>query len=152
MWSWLARKVISSNLAKLNEGDYRPLLRMDAKDIRFRFPGDNSWTTELVGKEDLGRWLQRFVDTGLQIFADEIVVQGPPWRMTVCVRGTDHLKTASGTTVYENRYVLWGTMAWGLLRSYEAYEDTQAGKALDELLASSEAPVLPVPRPNFRPI
>jgi hypothetical protein len=72
--------------------------------------------------------------------------------MTVCVRGTDHLKTASGTTVYENRYVLWGTMAWGLLRSYEAYEDTQAGKALDELLASPEAPVLPVPRPNFRPI
>jgi len=128
--------MISANLDRLNDGDYGPLLRMDADDVRFRFPGDNSWATELVGKEDLGRWLQRFVDAGLQIFADEVVVQGPPWNMTVCVRGTDHLRAPSGETVYENRYVLWGTMAWGRLRSYEAYEDTQASRALDDYLAS----------------
>lgn len=106
MWSWLARRVISTNLERLNGGDYRPLLRMDAHDIRFRFPGDNSWATELVGREALGRWLQRFVDTGLQIFADEVIVQGPPWKTTVCVRGTDYLKAPSGEKVYENRYVL----------------------------------------------
>jgi ketosteroid isomerase-like protein len=138
MRSWIARKVISANMGRLNAGDYQPLLRMDANDIRFRFPGDNSWTTELVGKEALGRWLQRFVDSGLQIFADEVVVRGPPWRMTVCVRGTDHLTTPAGETVYENRYVLWGTMAWGKMRIYEAYEDTQASRALDDYLAGNQ--------------
>ena len=136
MWSWLARRVISANLDRLNAGDYRPLLRMDTENIRFRFPGDSSWATELEGKEALGRWLQRFVDTGLQIAADEVVVQGPPWKMTVCVRGTDHLETPAGETVYANRYVLWGTMAWGRLRAYEAYEDTQASRALDAYLAT----------------
>jgi ketosteroid isomerase-like protein len=121
---------------RLNHGDYAPLLRMDANDVRFRFPGDNSWTTELVGKEALGLWLQRFVDVGLQIPVDEVVVKGPPSKMTVCVRGTDYLRVPSGEAVYENRYVLWGTMAWGRLRSYEAYEDTQASRALDDYLAA----------------
>ena len=137
MWSWLARRVISANLERLNAGDYRPLLRMDADDIRFRFPGDNSWATDLVGKEALGRWLQRFVDTGLQIFADEVIVQGPPWKTRVCVRGTDYLKAPNGEKVYENRFVLWGTMAWGRLRAYEAYGDTQASRALDDYLAAA---------------
>jgi hypothetical protein len=36
--------------------------------------------------------------------------------------------------VYENRYVIWGRMAWGKLREYEVYEDTQKAKALDEWL------------------
>ena len=76
-------------------------------------------------------WLQRFVATGLKIYPDEVIAQGPPWRMTLCVRGTDHLDTEDGR-VYENRYVIWGRMSWGLLREYEVYEDTQASKALDE--------------------
>lgn len=90
MLSWLAKKVLSRNMARLREGDYRPLLRMDAKDVRFRFPGDSSWATKLEGK---------------------------------------------GERVYENRYVIWGRIAWGLLREYEVFEDTQKAKALDEHLA-----------------
>jgi ketosteroid isomerase-like protein len=134
MVSWLAKRVLARNMAALNAGDPGPLLRLDARDVRFRFPGDSSWATELQGKEELARWLQRFVDAGLQIHADEVVVQGPPWAMTLCVRGTDHLTTAEGERIYENRYVIWGRMAWGLLREYEVYEDTQASKALDERL------------------
>jgi hypothetical protein len=75
---------------------------MDAKDIRFRFPGDSSWATEIDNRDDHGRWLQRFVDTGLKLDADEIIAQGPPWNMTLCVRGTSHLDTEDGR-VYENR-------------------------------------------------
>jgi hypothetical protein len=58
------------------------------------------------------RWLQRFVDTGLKICPDEVIAQGPPWETTLCVRGTVHLDTEDGR-VYENRYVIWGRMAWG---------------------------------------
>ena len=47
MFSWLAKGILTRNMARLREGDYRPLLRLDAKDIRFRFPGDSSWATEI---------------------------------------------------------------------------------------------------------
>jgi ketosteroid isomerase-like protein len=138
MVSWLAKAILTRDMARLREGDYRPTLRMDAKDIRFRFPGDSSWATHIDNRDDLERWLQRFVDTGLKIYPDEVVVQGPPWNMTLCVRGTDHLDTEDGR-VYENRYVIWGRMAWGRLREYEVYEDTQATKGLDEYLSRRES-------------
>jgi ketosteroid isomerase-like protein len=141
MRSWLAKKILSHNMARLRAGDYRPLLRLDAKDVRFRFPGDSSWATELEGKQELERWLQRFVRVGIQIFPDEVVVKGPPWNMTLCVRGTDHLKGPDGAKVYENRYVIWGRMAWGLLKEYEVYEDTQKSANLDDYLALHEGPL-----------
>jgi ketosteroid isomerase-like protein len=135
MLSWLANKVLSHNYERLRAGDYRPVLRFDAKDVRFRFPGNNSWSGEMRGKREVERWLQRFVATGLQIFADEIVVKGPPWNTTLCLRGHDYLKSADGETVYENRYVIWGRARWGLLKEYEVYEDTEKATALDEYLA-----------------
>jgi ketosteroid isomerase-like protein len=133
MFSWLAKGILTRNMARLREGDPRPLTRLYAKDVRFRFPGDSSWATEIDTKADLEIWLQRFVDTGLKIHPDEVIAQGPPWNTTLCVRGTDHLDTAEGR-IYENRYVIWGRMRWGLLREYEVYEDTQASKALDAYL------------------
>jgi ketosteroid isomerase-like protein len=142
VFSWLAKAMMRRNMARLNEGDYRPAIRLDAPDIRFRFPGDSSWATEIDNRDDLARWLQRFIDAGLQIHADEVVAQGPPWNTTLCVRGTDHLDTEDGR-VYENRYVIWGRIAWGRLQEYEVYEDTQAAKQLDAYLTSRDAqPVL----------
>jgi hypothetical protein len=136
MLSWLAKKLISRNMAKIREGDIGPTLRLDAKDIRFHFPGDSSWATELEGKDEHERWLKRFVAAGLQIYPDEVILKGFPWKQTICVRGHIHLDSAAGERVYENRYVLWGRLAWGLLREYEVYEDTQKTKPLDEYLAS----------------
>jgi hypothetical protein len=135
MLSWLARKVIARNMARASAGDIGPSLRMDARDIRFRFPGDSSWGAELQGKDQLEPWLRRFADVGIQIRPDEVVLKGFPWRQTICIRGTDHLDTPAGERVYENRYVIWGRLSWGLLRDYEVYEDTQKSKALDDYLA-----------------
>jgi ketosteroid isomerase-like protein len=134
--SWLGRLLISRNMARSREGDLEPSLRMDAEDVRFRFPGDSSWAVELEGKDELRKWLQRFADAGLQIYPDEVVLQGFPWNQTICVRGTDHLDTPDGERVYENRYVIWGRIVWGKLRDYEVYEDTQKTEALDRYLRS----------------
>jgi len=71
-------------------------LRLDAKDIRFRFPGDSTWAAEIEGTDEPERWLRRFVETGLKIRPDEVIAQGPPWNTTLCVRGTTHLHTADG--------------------------------------------------------
>ena len=141
MLSWLAKKVLDHNYARLRAGDYRPTLRLDARDVRFRFPGRNSWAGEYRGKHELERWLARFVASGLQIFADEIVVKGPPWNTTVCLRGHDLLTSPEGETVYENRYVIWGRARWGLLRDYEVYEDTEKTSELDGYLAERGDPV-----------
>lgn len=138
MLSWLAKRMLSRNMARVRAGDYGPMLRLYAKDIRFRFPGDSSWAAEIEGRDELERWLDRFVRSGIKIFPDEVIVKGPPWKMTLCVRGTDHLENSQGETVYENRYVIWGRMAWGLLREYEVYEDTQKSAALDEYLAANK--------------
>jgi ketosteroid isomerase-like protein len=137
MLSWLGKRLIARNMRRLREGDPGPTLQLDAKDIRFRFPGDSSWATELEGKESLEEWLRRFVEVGLQIYPDEVVLKGFPWKQTVCVRGYDYLESPSGERVYENRYVIWGRLSWGLLREYEVYEDTQKTEALDRYLAST---------------
>ncbi|MGA2928282.1 MAG: hypothetical protein ABSG43_20260, partial [Solirubrobacteraceae bacterium] len=60
------------------------------------------------------------------------------WKMTVCVRGHDYLKSPAGEVVYENRYVIWGRMAWGKLKDYEVYEDTEKARALDDYLAANQ--------------
>ena len=138
MLSWLAGKMIARNMKAIRAGDLEPTLAMDAEDVRFRFPGDSSWGGEVHGKEALSKWLDRFVATGLQIYPDEVVVRGWPWNTTIAIRGTDHLDVPGEGRVYENRYVIWGRIAWGLMREYEVYEDTQASRALDEYLLPRE--------------
>jgi hypothetical protein len=135
MLSWLGKKMIARNMKAASAGNIAPTLKMDAKDVKFRFPGDSSWGTELQGKQKLEVWLRRFADAGIQISPDEVVLKGFPWKQTICIRGTDHLDSPAGERAYENRYVIWGHLAWGLLRDYEVYEDTQKSKALDEYLA-----------------
>ena len=141
MISWLAKKLLTYNMNRLNAGDIEPTLRLDAEDVQFIFPGDNSWSGHFNGKRELRPWLERFTRVGLHSVIDEVAVTGFPWRQTVCLRGHDHLRASDGELVYENRYVIWGHVRWGRLREYELYEDTQKSRALDAYLEQHEAPV-----------
>ena len=133
--SWLAKMVVTRNLRALNQGDIRPTLRMDAPDVHFRFPGTSSWATDVVGRDKVEEWLTRMVATGLQHQADDVVASGPPWRMSMILRGTDRLHEPDGTLVYENRYVIWALTHWGFIADYEVYEDTEKSVAFDAYLA-----------------
>ena len=138
MLSWLAKQMLSRTMARTRAGDIEPTLRMEAEDVRLRFPGNNSWGGEFVGKQQVERWLRRFAAVGIQIYPDEVVLKGFPWRMTLCVRGHDFVRSAAGELVYENRYVIWGRMSWGKLKDYEVYEDTEKAAALDDYLRANE--------------
>jgi ketosteroid isomerase-like protein len=138
MQSWLGGKLVRRNMKALNAGNPKPTLRLEARNAELTFPGDNSWSGVWRGKKQIRAWLERFARIGIQIFADEVIVKGFPWRTTVCVRGHDYLDGPDGERVYENRYVIWGRMAWGKLKMYEVYEDTQKAKAFDEWLAERE--------------
>jgi ketosteroid isomerase-like protein len=136
MLSWIAEKMIARNMRAIRAGDTGPTLAMDADDIRFTFPGESSFSPGAENKRELAQWLDRFVDIGLQIYPDQVVLKGFPWRQTVCVRGHIHLDDPQDGRVYENRYVIWGRIAWGKLREYEVYEDTEKSGKLDQYLAS----------------
>jgi hypothetical protein len=66
-------------------------------------------------------------------------------RSTLCVRGIVFLEDASGERVYDNRYVIWGRLTWGLVRDYEVYEDTEKAAALDHYVATREKPTTSAP-------
>ena len=136
MLSWLAGKMIARNMRSMRAGDPGPTLALDADDIKFTFPGESSFAPGASNKRELEQWLDRFVSLGLQIYPEEVVLKGFPWRQTICVRGNIHMDDPEDGRVYANRYVIWGRIAWGLLREYEVYEDTQKAKALDQYLAS----------------
>lgn len=139
MYAWIVRKMIRRAVDRLNAGDVGPLLDSYADDVRFVFPGRHSWAADFRGKEELEPWLQRFVSAGLTFEPQEIVVSGPPWNTTVCVRFTDHATGPDGEVVYSNRGVIFGKAAWGKVKLYEVYEDTQKVAEFDEYLASREA-------------
>jgi ketosteroid isomerase-like protein len=134
MLSWAAKRLIGHQMRRLREGDPGPTARLYAPDVRFHFPGNSSWSGDIEGKVDLEAWLRRFAAAGLQIYPDEVVLKGFPWRQTVCVRGHIHLDADDGRRVYENRYVIWGRLAWGRMREYEVYEDTERTPPLDRYL------------------
>ena len=136
MLSWLAGRLVAHNMKRLNAGDPEPTLRMEAEDVTLQFPGESTWSGVFRGKGQVRPWLERFARVGLQIYPDQVILKGFPWKQTLCVRGHDQLDSPSGERVYENRYVIWGRMAWGRLKEYEVYEDTQKADALDDYLAA----------------
>jgi ketosteroid isomerase-like protein len=140
MQSWLVKQLVERMMAGLRAGDPSLILRLDAEDVVLRFPGDNSWGGEIRGRDAHEAWLRRFIDVGVQIYPDEVVAKGFPWRITMCVRGRTELHGAAGEKVYENRYVLWGTVRWGRLKVYEVYEDTEETARLEKHLAEAPAP------------
>jgi ketosteroid isomerase-like protein len=146
MQSWLARKLVGLMMGRLRRGDLRVAMLLDAPDVEMTFPGQSSWGGVVKGRAEHRRWLERFAAVGLQIFPDEVVLTGFPWRQTLCIRGTDHALGPGGERVYENRYVIWGHLRWGRLADYEVYEDTVRTLAFDEWLAGRELAAAPPAR------
>jgi len=129
--SWLVGGVLRLVMRRLRAGNHRPVAALDADDVTLRFPGTSSFSGDFVGKAVHERWLARFAAIGIQIYADEIVATGSPWRGTTCVRGTAYCRDEAGTIIYDNRYVIWSRSRWGRLTEIEVYEDTRRAVALD---------------------
>ena len=138
MFGYIVKLMIRRALRRHQSGDVEALLRSYADDVRFVFPGNNSWAGEFRGKEAVASWLRRFHEAGLKVQPHEIVVGGPPWNTTVCVRITDRATDAGGNVIYENRAVLFGKIRWGKITFYEVYEDTERVAALDGHLADRQ--------------
>ena len=145
MYKATVRTLIRLSVAKLNKGDFRPLLKLAAPDFELVFPGDNSWST-MFGPVQAGRkavathrgieegtaFAQRFVDEGIQFVIEDILVNGPPWNTRVALRVHDYIEGESPDgDAYNNRAVAMLQLRWGRLVRWEDYEDTERVAAWD---------------------
>jgi len=141
MYKAAVRRGIRRNIGALRHGDPAPVLAGYADDAVLVFPGRSSWSGEHRGKEEIEAFLRRFLEVGIVGEAHEILVNGPPWRTTICVLFSDHVVDDEGKVVYENRAVLFGRMVWGKIVYHEDFEDTQKVEEFDRYLALHQPPV-----------
>jgi ketosteroid isomerase-like protein len=134
MYKGAVRWMIRRNVEALRRGDPGPLLATYADDAVLVFPGNSSWSGEHRGKEAIADFLHRFVGDGLVGEAHEILVNGPPWRTTICVLFTVHASDEAGSIVYDNRAVLFARARWGKIVYQEDFEDTHKIEAFDRYL------------------
>ena len=53
MQSWMGKKLLGYTMRRLNAGDVKPTLRMDAADVQLTFPGESSWSGVFRGKDQI---------------------------------------------------------------------------------------------------
>lgn len=151
MYKTAVRALVRHGIRRLNEGDADFLLRLAAPDAEIAFPGDNSWSTMFRpvekgrhrhathrGIEECRAFAERFVEAGLQLIVEDVLVAGGPWRTRVAVRAHDFAPGAEGDR-YANRVVACLELRWGRLRSWEDYEDTERIAAWDRARAATAA-------------
>jgi ketosteroid isomerase-like protein len=134
MYKWAVRRQIRSNIEALGRGDLAPLLRGYADDAVLVFPGASTWGGEHRGKAAIERFLGRFLAAGLSGRAEDILVNGPPWRTRIAVVFTDRASDADGNEIYANRAALYAVARWGRIIRQEDFEDTQKVETFDNWL------------------
>jgi ketosteroid isomerase-like protein len=115
------------------------------------FPGDNTWSTMFRpaersraqhtthrGLDEIEAFARRFVEHGLALDVDDILVNGPPWRTRLCARLTDGTPDGS----YENRACVFIEARWGRITRWEDYLDTERVATWDRQMADT-APASP---------
>lgn len=122
------------DLAKLNAGDYKPLLNAYADDAVLVFnDGDHRWAGEHRGKPAIERFLQDFVRAGITGELGDAWMSGPPWALTFVARFDDGAVAPDGEELYRNKVVLIVRTRWGkIVRHDDFYEDTARIDRLEE--------------------
>jgi ketosteroid isomerase-like protein len=150
MYKATVRWMIRRSIRALNTGDYGPTLAVFAEDATLTFPGDNSWSRQFRapepgraaypthrGRAEIEAFLRRYVDHGIQMEVDDILVNGAPWNTRVAVRVRDWIPTDGGGDAYANRAVLMARLSWGKIREQEDYEDSERVAAFDRRQAAA---------------
>lgn len=135
------------DVARLNAGDYAPLLGSYAEDAVLRFnDGEHRWAGEHRGRAAIERFLRDFVAAGLHGELRDVWIGGPPWAMTLVGRFDDEATAPDGRELYRNRVVMVIRTRWGRIVEHDDfYEDT--GRMLELERALRELGIEPEPVP-----
>jgi hypothetical protein len=139
--------MIRRTIRHLNEGNYALALATFSDGATLAFPGDNSWANQHRptqksresfathrGRAEIEDFLRRYVDAGIQMEVEDILVNGPPWNTRAAVRVRDWALGPDGQDVYNNRAVLFVNSSWGRIHRQEDYEDTERAAAFDAVI------------------
>ncbi len=126
------------DVAALGRGDHRPLLKGYAEDAVLVFTeGDHRWSGTHRGREEIGAFLEGFVQCGLEGEITDLWMGGRPWALTVLVGFDDHADDAEGRRVYENHTILKCRTRWGkIVHQEDFYFDTVRMVAFDRNLTA----------------
>ena len=126
MYKAAVRWMIRRSIQRSTQGDYGPALAVFADDANLTFPGANSWSRQHRepaagprrvpthrGKAEIETFLQRYVEHGIQMEVEDILVNGPPWNTRLAVRVHDWIPGGDGGDIYANRAVLMARLSWG---------------------------------------
>ncbi len=105
MYKAAVRFLIRRTIEALHQGDYGPSIS------RPTGAGPRSF-------------LRQYVDHGIQMAVDDVLVNGPRWNTRIAARVHDWIDTPSGERVYASRAVLFARAPRGRLVEPEDYEDT----------------------------
>jgi ketosteroid isomerase-like protein len=135
------------SMAKLNAGDYKPLLDNYADDFVLHFhEGPHRWSGDWIGKAGFDAFLQNFTAAGIRGEIVSMTTSGPLWSMTLWVRFDDHAEAPDGTRIYENSTVLLLRTRWfKVVEQHDFYVDTQAILDLDRKLEELGVEAVPAP-------
>jgi len=133
----LLQRQLRRSVARLNAGDYEPLLASYADDAVLRFnDGPHRWAGEHRGREAIERFLREFARAGLRGEIKQLWTSGPPWALTMAVRFDDEATdAATGERLYANRVAMVIRTRWGrIVEQEDFYEDTERIPALERAL------------------
>jgi len=127
---------LRGDIARINEGDYRPFLSAYADDAVLVFnDGPHRWAGEHHGKAAIERFLRDFVAAGLKVELKDLWLSGPPWRMVVIGRLDDEARGPEGELLYSNRVVVLLQTRWGkIVRHDDFYVDTARMAGFEDAL------------------
>ncbi len=134
MYKVAVRWQVRRGLRRLNAGDPAPQLRAYASDAVLVFPGVSRWSGRYEGRDAIAGFLGFFTEQRMQLTADDILVNGPPWRTRVVVTGRVMATGSDGMTVYCNRAAMYAQARWGKITYQEDYEDTHRSERYDDYL------------------
>ena len=127
----MVRVLVGRVYGALRQGNPEPALRMFRPDTRFRFAGSHSWAIDTNDAAEVRSWFDRFTALRPDLRLVDVVVGGPPWRMSACVVFDDALYDDSGTEMYANHGVQYLQLRWGRVVLDEINLDTQRVAELD---------------------
>jgi ketosteroid isomerase-like protein len=145
----LSRAILAklrSDVAKLNAGDYGPLLRAFADDAVLAFnEGDHRWSGVHRGRAEIERFLQDFTRAGIHGELKDLHLAGPPWSMSIMVRFDDGADAPDGEPIYRNRVAMLVRTRWGrIVHQEDFYEDSERIAHMERRL--NELGIAPVGR------
>ena len=137
MRRWLVRLLVERVHRALGSGNPEPALRMFETNARLCFAGTHSWAVDTTDVAARRSWFERFAALRPDLRCSDVLLGGPPWRMSVCVVFDDALHSPSGDVIYRNHGGQYLQLCWGRVLGDEINLDTQPVAGYDAYTAQS---------------